>query len=184
MIIEWNQNPFLSKIVIDDNDKELMLLRYQNEVYTDLLYDIETEIDNIVDSHVSEQLKVLSKKWYKICNFEIDSPEIQFLFHGLDDGHNGDCICIPMSCARCYSESLLGISTLPGACHEMRLIEGAFKTPETKITEAIENLEKIPHYSHLASWGADDYKVHIPRWEAERISAVMVLTNYKNEHNF
>lgn len=185
MIIEWNQNPFLSKIIIDDKDKELMLLKYQNDTYIDLFCEMEVEIDRSIDSQLSEQLKVLSKKWQKICNFDIDSPEIQFLFHSLDDEHCGDCICVPMTCTRCYAESLLGISTLPGGQHEMRLIEGAFKPPETTITEAIQKLKKIPDYTAVPSnWDAEQYAKNIPRWEAHRLSAIITLEQYKKDHNF
>jgi hypothetical protein len=181
--IEWKPNPFHTKITIDEKDKELMLLNYQNEQYTCLFCDLADKLESNPETLTTEEFKKTLSKWEDICNLETNSPDIQYLYEYLDDVHYGGCLCIPMTCIRCFSEDLLGVSTLTAGKHQAYKIESAFKDSETTIDEAIEYLEKRPEYIRPENCNGD-YETNIPRWESERLKAVEWLKDYKEKHGF
>lgn len=107
MNIEWKPNPFLTKITIDERDKEFMLLNYQNEQYTGLLCDLADKLESNLKTLTTEEFKKALSKWEDICNLETNSPDIQYLYEYLNDGHCGGCLCIPMTCQRCFPKIYL-----------------------------------------------------------------------------
>ena len=193
MKINWNQNPFLTIVEIDERDKERILIAYQNEEYTNILCDLELELKGKYNRPALTDLEVIKEKvgkWGEICNLEVDSEEIQSYIGYLNTSHMGDCTCVPCSCMRCYVESMLGIDTLPGlGKHEASNVLGAFgKDGKKTIDEAIEALQTPHNYeTRHSSWDKyprEEYEKHIPRWDAEQKRAAEWLKKYKEEHSF
>lgn len=193
MKIIWHQNPFKTKIEIDDRDKERILLAHQNEEYSNILCDLNLELNGKYNRQALTDLEVIKEKvgaWGEICNLKVDSDEIKAYFDYLDTEHLGDCVCVPCTCMRCWVESMLGIDTLKGlGKHEASNVQGAFgKDGERTIDEALEEL-KIPYSyeTRNSAWDKyprEEYEKHIPRWNREREYAVQWLQKYKEEHGF
>lgn len=190
MKIDWNQNPFLTTVELDERDKERILIVYQNEEYTNILCDLDMELNGKYNRPALTDLELIKEKigsWGEICNLSVDSEEIKNYISYLDTTHMGDCICVPCSCMRCFVEAMLGINTLRGlGKHEANNVLGAFGKDEKKtIDEAITTLEADKEYIKPDTWpDSVGYEVHIPRWESERKRAIEWLKKYKEEHGF
>lgn len=190
MKINWNQNPFYTKVEIDDRDKQMILLAYQNEEYTNILCSLDMELNGKFNRPALSDLEEIKKqtgKWGDICNLTVDSEEVQCYISYLDTEHMGDCTCVPCSCIRCHVEYMLGIDTIKGlGKHEANKVQGAYgKDGNKTIDEAIAYLEKVPDYKKPDTWpDSVGWDVHIPRWERERESALKWLKAYKEEHGF
>lgn len=194
MKIHWNQNPFKTKIEIDSRDLELLLRRHQSEKYADILCDLDLRLQGTIGGEaLTDPKNILEKisRWRAICNLSVDSKEIQNYVEWLDDGHCGDCVCLPCSCARCEVEDMLGVNTLEGlGKHEALKVLRAFEEFET-IDETINSLERLleqPFTSNKPdSWkmfSQKEYEKHIARWKAERVNALKWLKLYKIKHEF
>lgn len=184
MKINWHEHPFLTTVELDDRDKEYLLLSYQRDEYEDILFDIEIHIDDERD--INDIKKVLSR-YADICNLVVDSEKIQYLIDELNYPHMGDCTCDSISCIRCRVEDLVGIDTLKGlGPHAARKVKAAYgENANRTIDEAIECLEKVPHYERPDTWPKDlRYDAYIPQWENDRQSALKWLKQYKQEHGF
>lgn len=190
MKIIWNQNPFLTKVEIDERDKHMILLAYQNEEFSNILCHLKLDLFGEFDRPALTDLEEIKRrvaKWGDICNTDIDSEVVQEYISYLDDEHCGDCTCVPASCVRCWVEDMLGINTIKGlGKHSAYKVQGAFGKDGSKtIDEAIAVLEKKPEYKKSDSWpDSVGYDVHIPRWEKEREAALNWLKAYKEEHGF
>ena len=192
MKINWKPNPFLTTVELDDRDKQMILLAYQNEAYSDLLCDISFDVNGkfnrpkITDV---EDIKERVNKWETICNLTVDSPEIVQYISYINESHFGDCTCVACSCVRCWIEDMLGIDTMKGlGKHQANKVLGVFgKEGNRTIDEAIASLEQPTSYVKTDAWKSftqEQYESHIPRWENERVTAVAWLKKYKEEHNF
>ncbi len=190
MKINWHQNPFMTTVEIDDNDRERILLAHQNEEYTDLLCDLNMRLEGKYREEKLTDLEVIKErvtKWADICNLTVDNDEIKRYDDYLDTQHMGDCTCVPCSCARCQVEYMLGINTIKGlGKHPANNVLGAYgKDGNRSIDEAIAQLEKKPSYVKPEKWpDSVGYDEHIPRWEREREAAIKWLKGYKEEHGF
>lgn len=190
MNIIWNPNPFLTKVEIDDRDKQMILLAYQNEEYSEILCGLNMELKGEYGRPALTDLEVVKKeidKWGAICNMEVDSEQIQCYISYLNTEHMGDCTCVPASCIRCQVEDMLGINTIKGlGKHQANKVQSAFgKDGNKTIDDAIASLEETPSYKKPDTWpDSVGYDVHIPRWESERVSALKWLKAYKEEHGF
>ena len=184
MKITWNQNPFWTTVELDDRDKQMILLAYQNEAYSDLLCDISFDVNGkfnrpkITDV---EAIKERVNKWETICGLGVDSPEIEQYISFIKETHFGDCTCVPCSCVR--FDTLKGLGK-----HEASKVLGSFgKEGDRTIDEAIASLEQPTSYVKTEVWKAftqEQYESHIPRWENERVKAIAWLKAYKGEHEF
>lgn len=190
MKINWQPNPFYTKIEIDERDKERVVLYLQNEQYSELLCGLHMEMNGSFNRPALTDIEEIKKevdKWGDICNMTVDSEEVTTFLSYIDTTHMGDCTCVPCSCIRCHVEEALGISTIQGlGKHSARKIEGAFgKDGNKTIDEAIASLEKRPDYIKSDTWpDSVGWDVHIPRWEKEREAALKWLKQYKETHNF
>lgn len=193
MKINWNQNPFLTTVELDERDKERILTAYQNEEYSLILCDLNLELNGKYNRPVLTDLEVVKEKvgkWREICNLTVESEEIQEYISYLDTTHMGDCTCVPCSCIRCSVEGMLGIDTLKGlGKHEANAVQGAFgKEGNKTIDEAIAALEIPNSYENRhPAWDKyprEEYEKHIPRWDSERKRALEWLKKYKEEHGF
>lgn len=184
MKINWHQNPFFTTVEIDERDKHMILRAYQNEEYTELLCDLDMQLQGKYREEKLTDLEIVKEhvsKWGDICNLDIESEEVKRYFSYINYSHMGDCVCVPCSCIRCQVEDMLDINTLKGlGKHSARKIEGAFgKNGSKTIDEAIASLEEVPSYDEYK-----EYAMHIPRWENERLFAIEWLKKYKEEHGF
>lgn len=190
MKINWHQNPFLTTVELDERDKERILIAYQNEEYTNILCDLNLDLNGSYNRPALTDLEVIKEKvgkWGEICNLEVESEEIQSYIKELDYPHMGDCTCVPCTCFRCLVESMLGIDTIKGlGKHEANNVLGEFGKDGTKtIDEAIATLEADKEYIKPDTWpDSVGYEIHIPRWESERKRAIEWLKKYKEEHGF
>ena len=192
MKINWNQNPFWTTVDLDDRDKRMILLAYQNEEYTNILCSLDMDINGKYNTEPltdMEKIKEEVHKWESICNLTVDSPEIMQYISFINETHFGDCTCVPCSCVRCWAEDMLGINTMKGlGKHQASKILGAFgKEGNRTIDEAIESLEQPTSYIKTDAWKSftqEQYESHIPRWENERVTAIEWLKKYKEEHGF
>lgn len=193
MKINWNPNPFWTTVDLDDRDKQMILLAYQNEEYTQILCNLDMELNgkyNRPELTDLEEIKKQVDKWGDICNLEVDSPTIMDYISYINEPHFGDCTCVPCSCIRCWVEGFLGIDTLQGlGKHQASKVLGAFgKEGNRPIDEAIASLEVSYSYETRNSvwdkYSREEYEMHIPRWESERETAIKWLKKYKEEHGF
>lgn len=190
MKINWHQNPFLTTVELDEQDKKRILIAYQNAEYRHILCDLYLDLNGKYNRPALTDLEVIKKKvekWGKICNLRVDSEEIQEYIKELNYPHLGDCTCVPCTCFRCLVESMLGIDTINGlGKHEANAVQGAFgKDGKKTIDEVIATLEADKEYSKPDTWpDSVDYEVHIPRRESERKRAIEWLKKYKEEHGF
>lgn len=190
MKINWNQNPFLTTVELDQRDKEMLLSAYQKEEYENILCDLDLHMKGSIKKDIPVTVELVHSKisqWGEICNISVESDEILNLIKAVDYPHCGDCICLPCSCLRCQVEEMLGIDTIKNlGKHPASKIYSTFNKESVKtIDDAIFDLEKEIAYKKPDKWPeAVGYEVHIPRWEAERKSAVEWLKAYKQEHRF
>lgn len=190
MKINWHQNPFLTTVELNERDKERILIAYQNEEYSNILCNLNLDLNGKYNRPALTDLQVIKEKvgkWGEICNLTVESEEIQSYIKELDYPHMGDCTCVPCTCFRCVVESMLGIDTIKGlGKHQANKIQGAFgKDGNRTIDEVIAILDTIPEYKKPPTWpDGVGYDVHIPRWESERKSAAVWLRKYKEEHGF
>lgn len=193
MKIIWNQNPLMSAVEVDEQDKRTLLLAIQNEEYVEILCSLDMWMDGKIKKDTPptiEDIKGQVSKWGEICNMDIDHEDVQRMVDYLQSSHGGDCTCWPATCPKCMAESYLGIDTIKGlGKHEASNIMSAFgKDGDRTIDEAIDAL-KIPYKyenRHKAwdKYPREEYEKHIPRWEAERARAIEWLEKYKQEHGF
>jgi hypothetical protein len=193
MKINWHQNPFLTTVELDERDKERILIAYQNEEYSNILCDLNLELNGKYNRPALTDLEVIKEKvgkWGEICNLKADSEEIQSYMKELEYPHMGDCTCVPCSCMRCFVENMLGIDTIEGlGKHEANKMWGAFgKDGTTAIDEAIMVLEEPYRYEErhegYKDYPEESYMALAVRWNKERKSAAEWLKKYKEEHNF
>lgn len=190
MKINWHQNPFLTTVELDERDKERILIAYQNEEYTNILCDLNLDLNGKYNRPALTDLEVIKEKvgkWGEICDLKVESEEIQDYIGYLNTTHMGDCTCVPCSCMRCFVEDMLGINTISGlGKHQANKVQGAFgKDGNRTIDEAIAALEKEPEYKKPDTWpDSVGYEIHIPRWESERKTAIVWLKKYKEEYGF
>lgn len=190
MKINWQPNPFRTTVEIDDRDKQMILLAYQNEEYSEILCGLNMELKGEYGRPALTDIEAVKKeidKWGAICNMEVDSEQIRCYISYLNTEHMGDCTCVPCSCIRCHVEDMLGINTIKGlGKHEANKVQGAFgKDGDKTIDEAIATLEADREYIKPDTWpDTVGWSIHIPRWEKERQNAVVWLKKYKAEHGF
>lgn len=190
MKIDYHQNPFKTKVHLDERDRYTMLIAYQNEQYINILCELDMWLEDKFPKREKPNLqKVLErvKKWREICNLKEEDEDVQCFINAIDEEHLGDCICFACTCYRCYAESMLGIDTLDKlGKHEANKVLGAFgKDGDRTIDEAIEILEKDKEYKKPDNWpDTVGYEIHIPRWEQERKNALKWLKEYKEKHGF
>ncbi len=186
MKINWNPNPLLTTIELDNRDREHILLYIQTKLYEDILCDLDLRLKGELGQKTPLTLDEIRSKvsgWGRICNMYIDREEVKSYEVYLQTSHGGDCTCFPCSCMKCHAEEALGISTIQGlGKHSAHKIMGAFSENRT-IDEAITYLEQKPSYVKPDNWPTD-YEKYIPRWKSEREAAIKWLKTYKQEHGF
>lgn len=190
MKIHWNQNPFRTTIVLDESDRERIVLFIQSEEYSDILCELDLWLQGKIRTEIEVTLDEVHKEisaWGAICNMKTDDPRVNSIEEDLQHSHGGDCVCWPMTCMRCVAEGAIGVNTLEGlGKHSAHKIMSAFgKDGDRTIDEAIEILNQTPSYQRPDNWPHGmSYEKHVPRWESERQAALKWLKEYKETHRF
>lgn len=183
MRIEYHQNPLRTKVFLDEKDKDLFLLKIEQEVLFEALYSVHYHLSKRETPDIERAKMEASLVDTGYSNYIADL--LDAYTQDLLQGHIGDCTCVPCSCSKCHAEHILGIDTIEGlGKHLAYKIDSAFSredgSPRT-IDEAIEQLD-IPlsenpneHYKKHPEM----YKQYLPKWQKERIAARDWLINYR-----
>lgn len=104
MRIEFTENPLVTKIYLDEKEKYILEKNLRIEILEDKLVEINYNLENgkevteeILDIEIEEELQRMLKLYEE----------------GLLDSHGGDCIKMPCSCIKCWSEQFSEVDTLP-----------------------------------------------------------------------
>lgn len=127
MKIIWNENPLLTRVEMDDEDRRR--LRAAVGAYLN-------KYDDIRDA----------KEGDRFTGYAIKALE--------EEEHCGDCTCVPASCEKCFAEEMLSIDTIKGCGkHQLYKIRDAFKDG-VGITDAIARLEAYEPKAEWEGWEA------------------------------
>jgi hypothetical protein len=179
--IEWAANPIATKIRLTEAGR----LRLKLGIAMDWL-----EQAWCCAKLAREQQDL---KWADSHHFEFTGVDNDTLARAIDrraatcerelaESHCGDCTCVPMSCAKCYAESMLGVDTIAGlGKYPGAVVAGAFAGERTTIAEALAQIAKPIQ----PSWGMPaDWSPHMERWQQERRDATAWLEQYQRTHGF
>lgn len=202
MKITYAENPLLTKVELDEHDRQVFWLKIKIEQLQDKLFSTNFHLTEGKKFFNLEQARRESapEQYIKEDDQEktpLDKRVDELLAYYIEEllgTHVGDCTCVACSCCKCHAESILGIDTLkpyPGK-HELSYIDSAFsyiENGETKtrsLNDAIIYLRdhKISH-AKPESWKRstqEEYESYILCWEAQQARAYEYLKNYAKEH--
>jgi hypothetical protein len=189
MKIDYHQNPLRSQVFLDETEKKLLKANIKNELLLEALaavwYQFRTKeppslekIKEEVSFFDDDEDSVLSVRVNDLYDVYIKELEESYM-------HIGDCTCVPATCYKCLAEEHAGVDTIEGlGKHLASRIDRAFKDSSTSIDEAIDFLSKPISEKPNAEYinHPEIYRVHRPRWEQDRVSALKWLVNYKIKH--
>jgi len=199
MKIVWAENPLSTRVELDTADLTLLKERLKSQYLEDCIVSACCDLDaklslpnqsKTPEERIAAALRTLDIDYLlddvkhngkSLCE-QLDE-RAALLVQDLLNPHVGDCICVACSCAKCYTENLLGINTLKGLeKHAATKINAAFANL-SNIKEAILWLEtyQLIHDPN-SGWAYDQWVVHVPRWIEEGKMAHAWLTTYCEEH--
>lgn len=200
MKIEWEVNPFETRVLLDDADRKALRLAIRLEAALSAI----SHRDLRDRAKTPEDAEMYAKyiKGYDDTAFDEDDvsadtdKEVIMYEEELQGPHVGDCICFACSCYKCRAESYLGIDTIAGLSqHAASKIDSCFTNTTTKpwsrktltAAETIAELSKPisrTKNEHWANQPQEAWDACIPRWEAERNQALRWYQTYAEEHGF
>ena len=200
MRINWNHNPLLTVVELDEHDRQLLVLRTKVEMLegriSEAHFDLDAEHGAWLKSigkgrELSEAVEeaIRSLDYPYVCgdvdrngqSFDVYVSERAKMYADeLALGHSGDCTCVPCSCLKCHAENLVGIDTIAGlGKHEASYIGGAFgpkDSPRTLDAALVSLSDYEP--KDVQEWGIP----HVERWRGEAKRAHEWLIAYQREH--
>jgi len=195
MKINWNENPLMTTVDLDEHDKKILWYETMIEqmhwqvvgAHFHLTRKDEPEIEEALrdlayESHYNEEGDTKGSPLHKRCD-----ELVEYYVEALQGPHVGDCTCVAASCDKCHAEDLLGINTIKGlGKHEAVKIHSAFgeymrpwKRKRT-LNQVIEYLENYDAARKPPKW--DGWEAHVGRWNAEAKDACEWLKSYKDQH--
>ncbi len=198
MHIEWQLNPFETKVFLDDGDRKALRLAIRLDAalsaisYRDLRDRAKTPEDA---ERYASYIQSYDDTAYDEDTAKIDERAAMYE-EELQSCHVGDCICFACSCMKCHAEDYLGISTISGlGQHEGSKIDSCFTDTSTKpwsrktltAAEVIAELSKPisrTKNEHWKNFTQEAWDACIPRWETERERALRWYQTYAQEHGF
>lgn len=189
MIIEWNENPLNSRVLLDDQEKKVFKLLVERSEMIDDLYTAQFYLMKDKDWYDPERAYDYLDIFDEDCNVKDIDETVEMYLIDLERGfHIGDCTCFPMACTKCWAESLISIDTIEGlGKHPASKIKRAFgyklyDVPKP-IDMVIESLNKPSRWEdHAHIWKKrEDFEKHVPRWNKEGEHARNWLIRYKEE---
>lgn len=191
MDIIWNQNPLLTKIILDNKDKEILKLK----VRISLLEDVLSAAEYLKEKNVYDRIECpnldmngktyleLAKDGLLISNKNFDEDVEYFYKMYLDElesgAHMGDCTAFPGTCIKCVAEDHLGINTISGISKRgAQYILNAFRENDT-IEDLIVKLEET------ISYYKDDEKSteYVLNWTKQLETALEWIKEYIKKRN-
>jgi len=196
MRILWAENPLETRVELDSADRDLLRERLRVEHLQNLLFSTyfvlkpREEAQITAEDRVEGALLALDLDYIfddvsrdgKSFSERLDE-QVTYYTQALIEKHDGDCVCFPCSCMKCYAETLLGIDTNKGlGKHPATKINAAFNEGRT-IDEAVEWLSRYqPTYTHNPNWPEQEWQKHVSRWIEEGKRAHTWLVVYRDEH--
>jgi hypothetical protein len=191
MEIIWYKNPLATVIKIDDQDRELMRAKIENDTLWGYVYHAQFRANPKLDRYdKDEAIKQLVSIDHDRVDKRVDEM-LEFYTADLEGVHIGDCTCVPCSCTKCYAEYMLGVDTIEGlGKHEASSISSAFEK-HGDIDAVIESLDnyKVQPFAENKAWHGGQfteeyYNSWISEWTLQAKRAAEWLKNYKEEHGF
>jgi hypothetical protein len=200
MKIEWEVNPFETRVLLDEQDRKYLRQNIRLEAalsainYRDLRDRAKTPED--------AEMYAKYIKGYDDTAFDEDDvsasidKDVIMYEEELQSSHVGDCICFACSCMKCRAEGFLGIDTISGlGKHEGSKIDACFTDTSTRpwsrrertAAEVIAELSKPISREKNEHWKNSTQEVWdacIPRWEQEQKRALVWYEKYAKEHGF
>lgn len=179
MKIEWNENPLCTKVHLDEQSLEFIKIAVrQDAAYSALIrLSIKFEEYNFGDA------KEILKKFFDRDDADNYHEEIETYKLALLEDHDGDCICVPMSCHKCRAEEMLGLSTIEGLRkHPANYINNAFQDGRN-IDQALDYLKnyKAKADERMKEIYPDTWQEWEMSWEKDAQRAYKWLSRYKEE---
>lgn len=192
MQINYNKNPLLTTVELDESDKKELWYKIKIKEMENLLSEAEFCLQEGKFFKIEDARKYVDSTYYENDNGEKSKLDkrcdmlLATYLEELQNGHSGDCVCYPCSCVKCEAEYLLGIDTIKGlGKHEANQMYSVFgKNNENTIDEAINILKNYkPIVESPERWEKlGGYEQYIPRWTEEAKRAHDWLLNYKNTY--
>lgn len=179
MLIEWAENPLATEVTLDGHDVEILRLKI---IIDDLEHRVVAGLVDVEDGRYDEARKSLAIDWMDAgpeqeARDKMLADRLRYAREALSEGHAGDCICLPSSCMKCWTEMLLGIDTIPDLeRHAGHAIANAFRAVRTMTTlEACAWLEANPAKAQgfVASPELE------ATWRASQVDAIKWLRAYE-----
>ena len=203
MNIVWAQNPLLTVVELDEHDRRWFRERLRSLFLEECISSAHLDLDSKWREHLASRGLVTSLEGsvaaaicslryeYSVCGGECGGTTLETV---LDDDldlyvselkgeHDGDCVCVPCTCSKCYAERVLGIDTLPGlGKHEAHKIRSAFSREGATIDDVVRRLAEFePVYKHSPTWPEEEWRKSVPRWKEEARRASVWLETYRKE---
>jgi hypothetical protein len=184
MIIHYNENPLKTRVELDDRDLEILKLNIKIARLEDVVFEISYYVKDGKHYDLERVRKVSKYELEEDANIErLYEYAVEELTLGRT--HLGDCTKFPMSCEKCWAESLIGINTIEGMSGSGHYINNAFDDDRT-IEEAIEWLENYAPVK-TEQWLKNDpngetWNEHFPRWKKGAQQGAEWLKKYRAEH--
>lgn len=195
MKITYNENPLLTTVELDAQDREIFWLKLKVDELGGRLFGVHFSLTCEPHVDLEEAKRKADPKYYydegdgeKTAIDKRVDRLLESFTEELLGSHCGDCTSVACSCIKCIAEDILGIDTVKHFHGRvLHLIGGAFGKGRS-IGEALDYLEnhKIDRQKP-ESWRnstQEEYERHIPGWEEKQRKAYEGLRQYAKEHAF
>jgi hypothetical protein len=190
MKITYHKNPLYTTVELTTEETEIFNLKIKIAEMEDLLFNAHYRLTEGERFDLKKARKSVEPTYYlgddpNGLDQHVDKL-LNLYVSDLKSYHAGDCTCVPMSCSKCLAEELLGIETTKGlGKHMANKVKAAFgENNEQSKEEALEYLRTYNPTCMHESWKGkeDQFKFHLPRWQAEAKAAYEWLLQYYADH--
>lgn len=191
MKINWNENPLMTTVDLDEADKKRLWYETAIEQLQWTISHVEFSLTEGKWFDLDRARKEVSDDYYWYEGERENSPFynrinelVGYFVEALQGPHVGDCTCVAASCDKCHAEELLGINTIEGlGKHQAVKIHSAFgeyMRPWKRIRNITEVIDYLDNYDPADSppdWAG--WETHADRWISEAREASEWLKQYK-----
>ena len=188
MNIIWKPNPLKTVIELDEGDRFKLLEALSHTYLKESLINALSSLLNLKPSvSAIKEAVITSIGFGSATRFQVLLEQMAFYEEALQKEHEGDCVCLPFTCAKCLAEGWLGVNTLKGLSQESAShLRRQFKATDPESLPAViallENYEPIRGGTWLA-FPEHHFDAHRPPWRAEAAEALQWLRKYQTEHS-
>jgi hypothetical protein len=183
MKIIWNENPLRTVVMLDDKDKEILLLKLKIDYLEEAVFSAH---DDLEKGNIDAAKKTLDPSLFEGEDaYAFPCKLLGWYIDELGESHAGDCTCFPASCPKCCAENTLGIDTTKGLGKRAgSRVYALFSKEGMTLDKAIEELD---NYAPVKGVGWErmsqaDFDSSVPRWLDEAKRAAEWLRAYRAEH--